>query len=195
MRCCPEARLIRVSASGGPTDIHRAFLTARREKSEWSLEIDPGWAASARTQISPFEVIISMGKDLGTGIQKATEYAEELDARADAARVQRQAKYAREGKICKMKPSVAWCLTTETNSPTYAGGGVIINNVSKSSSCERPCAGHDGYCDMSTGQKFFSAEAAERTNCRAATPDETRAAINAAQVSSEIKPQPFTLRF
>lgn len=192
---CPEARFIDVAAAGSELEFQRAFVTGRLEKTGWAVSTDPSWVASRPTQVGMLDVLLATGKDLGAGMAKAVEYGKELDARADAAAVQRQAGYAREGKVCKMKPSVAWCFTSESNSPSYAGGGLIINNVTKTSTCSGLCSGHDGYCDMETGQRFFDAEAAERANCRQASSGEIAAALEASEIDASIRPRPYMLKY
>lgn len=65
---------------------------------------------------------------------------------------------------------------------------MIINQQATSwSSCEAPCKGHEGYCNMETGARYATAEAAERTNCRPADQAEIDAAISAVQPDPSVQ--------
>lgn len=197
---CPSAERIALRVT--TLDFKRApFAIGEKISGKWNVKIRPDWGVTGpqnNKNRSPLDVILSTDGSVGSIVEAVTQYALDQQAAVDDAQRKRMVRYvAEEGKVCAPRASVAFCYTSEnrtnTLGPTFGRTTTIQTRIDVNSSCAAPCSGHDGYCDMSSGRKFTSLEAAERDNCRAATSQEKEAILSAAKVTTATKPWPYQL--
>jgi hypothetical protein len=121
---------------------------------------------------SLFGVLNSLAQSDGsfsTTASAAADFLEtekKIDQDAHDARAR---KYALEGKVCEAHDSVVFCYSSTDTSTSYLGKGVLLNNTRTTNHCPQICGKHIGFCDVRTGRKYPTIEAAERDNCRAGT--------------------------
>ena len=164
------------------------YLQAFRDGDIWhfTLHDDYVQALEAKARLGALWSMISSPNALG--YWRGTIQANDAAAQSAQARL---AVYAREGKVCKMPKQVRHCHVSTTWTVGYGGsiGGVRLttHTPTRHSSCPKPCEFAEGYCDMSSGKVFKTAENAERSNCRSATQDQIDAAIERVQPASQVK--------
>jgi len=192
---CPTARRLNVMVQRFRQYTNRRaasrseqFLRAYREDGAWNIAYHEDFlrerAASAKLE-SLFNTMKAIGSNptsLGFAVA-----AGPLNAAMAENQRNRFAKYAREGKVCRMRDAVRHCYVSTTYETGYGGRigrtMIITHTPKRWSSCREPCDFHDGYCNMETGARYRDAESAERANCRAASSEEIQAATAAANVS------------
>jgi len=125
--------------------------------------------AETRAMFSAIKGMVKSGGNFGEIVQVATELVEDVEDYESLERVSRSRLYALEGKVCGMRSSVVLCYSSTSSDTSYLGRGWLSTKQTVTSHCASPCSGHEGFCDMETGQKYNSAEAAERDNCRVGT--------------------------
>ena len=169
------------------------FLRAYRESGVWNIAYHEDFLQQQQATAyveSLFKTMIAIGNNPTTlGFALA---ASPLNEAMAAQQRNRFAQYAREGKVCKMRDAVRHCHVSTTWTTGYGGTigrtMILTSSPTRHSSCPEPCQFHSGYCNMETGARYNSAEAAERVNCRAASQSEIQAAISSANVSTEFPP-------
>ncbi len=163
------------------------YLQAFRDDDVWHVNLHPDYIQQLRAQqnVSALWSMISNPTSLG----HAMGMARYNEAAAMAAQ-SRYARYAREGKVCQMREAVRHCYVSTSWSTGYGGSigrtMIITHTPTYWSSCTDPCKNHRGYCNMETGARYGTAEAAERANCRAASQTEIDAAIAAVSVETAV---------
>lgn len=200
---CPAAsnvsvRVHRFKSFGGRRQFYgtEQFLRAYRESGAWNIAYHEDFLQQQRGKAfvdSLFSTMKAMGSNptsLGFAVA-----AGPLNAAMAAQQRDRFAKYAREGKVCRMRDEVRHCYVSTTWVTGYGGsiGRTMIttSTPTRHSSCAEPCKFHEGYCNMQTGARYSDAESAERANCRDASPAEIDAAISAANVSESFPPYAY----
>ena len=131
--------------------------------------------ASSQKNKALLNAIISLASGNGDFVSTTTTLTKLLDEtkRADnAAFYARSRIYALEGNICEKREAVVFCSNSTETSTSYLGRGHFQTTTLVTSLCSAPCYGHSGFCDMTTGEKYFSAEQAERANCRRGTQEQ-----------------------
>jgi len=192
---CPGARRLNVMVQRFKQYTNRRsasrseqFLRAYREGGAWNIAYHEDFLQerAARAKLdSLFNTMKAMGSN-PTSLGFAVAAGPLNAAMADNQR-SRFAKYAREGKVCRMRDAVRHCYVSTSYDTGYGGRigrtMIITHTPKRWSSCQEPCSFHEGYCNMESGARYPDAESAERANCRAASPAEIAAAIAAANVS------------
>ena len=130
--------------------------------------------AHNRSIFKAFSSILHSNGSLASIGKVANEYANESKLIDEKAHLARSRIYALEGKICKMRSTVAFCARTTNDISSYLGRGWLSTKRIVSSNCPTPCSGHQGFCDMENGRKYATAEQADRDNCRSGTDEELR---------------------
>lgn len=172
------------------------YLEAYRDENVWNTNLHPDYVQTlrAKANLSALWSMVSNPTELGY----ATGMARYNDAASKSAQ-SRYAVYAREGKVCKMRQAVRHCYVSTSWTPSYGGSigrTMIINQQATHwSSCQDPCKNHEGYCNMETGARYKTAEAAERANCRPGSQGEIEAAIAAVQVDSSVQAYPYEVLY
>ncbi|WP_411816922.1 hypothetical protein [Hyphococcus sp. DH-69] len=200
---CPRAETVVVGLYNytdkyGPRQVsaNGQYLEAYKDGTVWNTNLHPDYVQTlrAKANLSALWSMVSNPTELGY----ATGMARYNDAASKSA-LSRYAVYAREGKVCKMRQAVRHCYVSTTWSPSYGGriGRTMIINQHAThwSSCQDPCKNHEGYCNMETGARYKTAEAAERANCRPASQGEIDAAIAAVQVDSSVQAYPYEVLY
>ncbi|GAB4146496.1 MAG: hypothetical protein Tsb0016_16970 [Sphingomonadales bacterium] len=172
------------------------YLQAFRDDDVWHVNLHPDYIQQLRAQqnLSALWAMVSNPSSLGYAMSMA-RYNE---ASAMAAQ-SRYARYAREGKVCQMRDAVRHCYVSTSWTAGYGGSigrtMIITHTPTYWSSCSDPCKNHRGYCNMETGARYGTAEAAERANCRPASQTEIDAAIDAVSVDTAIPAYRYALLY
>jgi hypothetical protein len=200
---CPAAKNVSIAfykyspkMGIGQTYNHGEFLQAYKEDNHWHANLHPSYIQTlqAKANMNALWSMISSPDATGyaTGMARYNEGA-------NRSLLSRYARYAQEGKVCKMPTDIRHCYVSTTWTPMYGGsiGKTAIINYSSTdwSSCPSPCDDFDGYCNMKTGTKYKTVELAERSNCRVATEDEIELAIRRAQIDSSVESYPYKLHY
>ncbi len=125
-----------------------------------------------RAILNALQGLAQGGGSISATISALGELIDETEKADYEAYYARSRGYALEGKICTTKPSVIFCYNTSDNVTKYLGGGFFQTNTTITNHCPEACAGHSGFCDTESGDRYFSVRDAELANCRVATSDE-----------------------
>jgi len=201
---CPAAQyvdveLVRYKQSLGPRAATPPmnYLHAYKDNAAWAVTFQDDFIQKLRSRAT-FDAL----EEFFTGPRAVSSLARmsfRMSEAASDAALNRYATYAREGKVCEMRDAVRRCQVVTTYTSGYGGAVgrtmIMTTNASSYSTCEVPCKGVDGYCNMETGASYASAGAAEQANCRSASQAEIDRAIAQAQPADDIPAYDYQAQF